>query len=385
MSTHRILKEQIDIYRQKYPILAITGPRQAGKTTFLKTTFPDYRYITLENPDIRAFALNDPNGFLAEYDEAVILDEVQRAPELFSYLQTLVDQRAQMGRFILSGSQNFHLMQHITQSLAGRVGIFRLFPFDLSEMKSAQWLSKDLSTQLVGGFYPAVYDRAIPPIQYFSDYLDTYIFRDIRELQQIQDMDAFHKLIRVCASQVGQLTNYNELSKLVGVSHTTIRQWISLLKTSYILFELPPYFENFQKRLVKSPKFYFYDTGLLCRMLDYKPQDLNPLSSKWGQIFENMVVAECVKQNAHLNLKRSFYFWRDSNGHEVDLLYRESDTYTLVEIKSSKTIKMEMFKELDFLEAIIPDAKVRKVLIYGGDTAQKRTKYQISPWHDFLI
>jgi predicted AAA+ superfamily ATPase len=382
MSIRRTLISQVEIYLAKYPILAITGPRQAGKTTFLKTTFPDYKYITLENPDIRTYALEDPNSFLNQFSNKVIFDEVQRAPQLFSYLQTHVDESRQMGQFILSGSQNFQLMENITQSLAGRVGLFRLFPFDIKELTNNNWLKSELSEQLYYGFYPAIYDRDIPPAQYLSDYLETYVHRDIRSLQNIQDMDAFNRLIRICASHAGQLVNYNHFSKLVGVSHTTIRQWMSLLKTSYIIFELPPYFNNFNKRLVKSPKLYFYDTGLLCKILDIKLNQLNPLYPAWGAQFENMVVAEWIKQNAHLNLKRDFYFWRDSNGHEVDLFFRDGEFIYLIEIKAGRTIKTDMFKHLDYVSNLITDMPTKKMLIYGGETNQIRSNYHVMSWKD---
>jgi len=310
----------------------------------------------------------------------VIFDEVQRAPQLFSYLQTLVDENRSMGQFILSGSQNFQLLHNISQSLAGRVGIFKLFPFDLNELSKGGWLKEDLAAQLYFGFYPAIYDRNISPTNYFADYLETYVQRDIRSLQNIHDMDAFNRLVFVCANHAGQLVNYNQFSKLVGVSHTTIRHWISLLKTSYIIFELPPYYNNFNKRLVKSPKLYFYDTGLLCKLLGVQETQLNPLFSAWGAIFENFAVAEIVKKNAHNNTSYDFFFWRDSNGHEVDLVYKDGEFVYLIEMKAGKTIKSDMFKHLDFVGDLVTDMPVKKMLIYGGDTNQLRTNYQVLSW-----
>lgn len=378
--TLRGLSEQVLLHASKYPILAVTGPRQAGKTTFLKTTFTDYRYISLENPDTRAFALDDPRGFLSIYNEKVIFDEIQRAPELFPYLQELVDEQRVMGQFILSGSQNFQLMENISQSLAGRVGIFKMYPFDLKELRRAGWMKEDIAQQIFTGGYPAIYDRAIAPTQYFADYLETYVYRDIRGLKNIQDLDAFDRLIKVCANHVGQIVNYNNFSALVGVSHTTIKQWIGLLKTSYILFELPPYFNNFNKRLVKSPKLYFYDTGLASRLLGLKENQLSPEFPFWGPLFENFVVAELLKQNAHGNHNHNFFYWRDSNGHEVDFLFQNGPKMHLIEIKAGKTIKPEMFKNLDYVGRQIEPFTVSKSLIYGGETNQKRTHYDVIAW-----
>lgn len=385
MRINRTLEDQVKLYLEKYPIIAITGPRQSGKTTFLKSTFSEYQYITLENPDVRSFALEDPNGFLGQFKNKVIFDEIQRVPQLFSYLQSTVDESGIMGQFILSGSQNFQLMEEITQSLAGRVGIFKLFPFDIQEIKSAQWLKADLAEQLFFGFYPAIYDRDINPSQYLTDYLETYVYRDIRNLQNIQNMDSFHRLIRICASNAGQLVNYSHFSKLLGVSHSTIRQWISLLKTSYIIFELTPYFNDYKKRIVKRPKLYFYDTGLLSRLLELQMGQLTPLHPNWGAIFENFVVAEFVKQNAHHNLHREFYFWRDSNGHEADIVFRDGQSVYLIEIKAGKTVKTDMFKQLDFISGLITDLPVQKMLVYGGETNQKRTNYQILSWKNIEL
>jgi len=385
MSFDRNIKNKIELYLTKYPVLVITGPRQSGKTTFLKNTLSDFRYISLENPDVRSFALEDPNSFLEEYNTKVIFDEVQKAPQLFSYLQTLVDSQGKMGQFVLSGSQNFQLMDNISQSLAGRVGIFKLFPLDLTELKKSNLLKSDLSTQIFYGGYPAIYDRNIEPSQYFSDYLETYVNRDIRNLKNIHNMDAFMRLVKICATHAGQLVNYSQFSKLIGVSHTTIRDWISLLKTSFILFDIPPYYRNFNKRLVKSSKLYFYDTGLLCRLLGLNQDQLNPLYKNWGSLFENFIVAEIIKNNAHLHQNFDFYFWRDSNGHELDLLFQDGEFINLIEIKSSATIKSAMFKNIDYVSNLVKEFKTKKILIYGGKKNQIRTNYSIYSWKDINL
>ncbi|MEL6721567.1 MAG: ATP-binding protein, partial [Bacteroidota bacterium] len=266
-----IIKRQLTSHIQdllhKYPILALTGPRQSGKTTLLKEFFFDYRYVSLENIDERTFAEEDPNGFLKKYNEKVIFDEVQRSPHLFSYLQTIVDQSGQMGQFILSGSQNFHLLERITQSLAGRVAIFKLLPFDSSELKTENLLASDWKELIIKGFYPAVYDRDLQPSIFYTNYLQTYIDRDVTSLVNVQDKRRFRNFISLCASRNGQLLNINTLSKECGISSPTARSWLSILESSYIIFLLPPYYENFKKRVIKSPKLYFYDVGLAAFLL----------------------------------------------------------------------------------------------------------------------
>lgn len=380
MLSNRNIKKWVEIYKEKYPILVITGPRQSGKTTFLKTEFSDFRYVSLENPDTREFAENDTRGFLEAYNDKVIFDEVQQVPKLFSYLQGIVDDNKVMGQFILSGSQNFNLMASITQSLAGRVAIFRLFPFDLSEMKAANWLRDSLPEVMIKGFYPAIFDREIDPTKYYRDYIDTYVKRDISQLVNVQDTQTFKKFINLCAERASQQLNYTNLARDAGVSHTTVRNWLSHLDTSYITFSVHPFYKKYGKRLVKSPKLYFYDTGLLCRLLNIKLEELNPLHPHWGALFENLVVSELHKQAAHRLLDREFYYWRDSNGNEVDLLFNENLALNLIEIKASTTIQGSMFKGLDYLADLAAKETVNRTLIYGGMQNQKRTDYDIVSW-----
>jgi predicted AAA+ superfamily ATPase len=367
----------------QYPVIAITGPRQSGKTTLLKNMFPDYRYISLENPESREFAQKDPKGFLTQYSEKVIFDEAQNVPTLFSYIQGIVDEKQQMGQFVLSGSQNFQLMERITQSLAGRVAIFKLFPFENSEMSSAHWLSNDLSEAMTMGFYPAIFERKTNQDNYYANYLDTYINRDVSQLVNIQDARTFKNFVKLCATRAANILNISDLARDAGVSHTTARNWLSILETSYVIYLLPPFHRNYGKRLVKSPKLYFYDTGLLSHLLGIRKKKLSKTDGFWGALFENMAVSELIKQNAHQGLHRDYYYWRDSKGHELDLLYNENQELYLYEIKASSTIQTKFFAGLDHFSKIAKDEKVAaKNLIYGGDESQKRTDYNVLKWND---
>lgn len=380
MSVKRNIKAELDLYKNKYPILVVTGPRQSGKTTFLKVQFPEYRYINLENPDNRRYAENDPNAFLAEYDKYVIIDEAQRVPFLFSYLQSKVDEDQIMGQYILSGSQNFHLMENITQSLAGRVALFKLFPFDLDELKSADLLNSDSAENIVRGAYPALFDRDIPSKSFYSNYLQTYVERDLTELIHVKDMRLFRNFISLCAGRAGQLLNLNSLANECGISQPTAKSWISVLETSYIVFQLQPYFKNFNKRITKSTKLYFYDTGLLSHLLKMKDASSFRVSPFKGHIFENYVVSEFLKSNAHKNLLRELFFWRDSAGHEVDLIWQDDDKLNLIEIKASQTILPEMFKGLSYFQNLAGDLVKTKTLVHSGHQIQKRTDGLVLGW-----
>lgn len=367
----------------KYPIIAVTGPRQSGKTTLLKNILPDYRYVSLENPDNRAFATDDPNGFLKKYNEQVIFDEVQRVPTLIPYLQTFVDNSGMMGQFVISGSQNFHLLENITQSLAGRVALFKLLPFDSSELKQAALLSSGWDTMITKGFYPAIYDRDIEPAMFYNNYLQTYIDRDIVGLTNVQDLRKFRNFIGLCAARTGQLLNLNNLANQCGITQPTAKSWLSILESSYVVFLLQPYFENFSKRIVKTPKLYFYDVGLAAFLLGLRDSDELASLQQSGNLFENLVIADIIKKNHHQYLLREYWFWRDSNGHEIDLLHKSAKGFDVFEIKSTSTVLPKLFKGMDYFDNISEGRTRKKYLIYGGDETQDRTDYTIYTWNGF--
>jgi hypothetical protein len=384
MGAKRKLKKQMDVYLKKYPILALTGPRQSGKTTFLRKQFPDYTYVNLEDSDLRAFALNDPKGFLEQYNRYIIFDEVQRTPKLFSDLQARVDEDKIMGQYILSGSQNFHLMSSINQSLAGRVALFKLFPFDVQEMQQAGWLDDDYAVNLQKGFYPGIYDRDIKPKFFYSNYIQTYVERDLHELIHVKDLRQFRNFISLCAGRVGQLLNLNSLANECGISQPTAKSWISKLETSYIVYQLQPYYTNLNKRVTKSPKLYFYDTGLLCYLLKINDAASVKTSAYKGGLFENFVINEYIKQNYHQNLLLDCWYWRDAAGHEVDFIWQHTEKLNLVEIKASETIMPDMFKGLSYLDKLLPGKISSKTLVHTGSANQNRTAAKVQSWKNIL-
>lgn len=380
----RTLAKEIRKRIKQYPILAVTGPRQSGKTTLLKTLFPDYQYVSLENPDQRSFAQEDPNGFLQQYADNTILDEVQRVPELFSYLQTAVDASGQMGQYILSGSQNFHLLKHITQSLAGRVALFRLLPLDTQELERANKQTNNYLEACIQGGYPAVYHRGIKPTDFYANYISTYIEKDVTELINIRDINSFRTFLGLCATRAGQLLNLSAIANECNISQPTAKAWLSVLESSYLVFLLYPYHENFNKRLVKTPKLYFYDTGLLTHLLEIREPEELAINRLKGNIFENFVIANFQKFNANRYQHLNYYFWQDHSGLEIDLLLKTANAFDVYEIKSTQTLNGSLFKNLNYFTELVKPQSVSTYLVYGGDQALVRSGVQVLPWNHKL-
>lgn len=367
----------------QYPVITLTGPRQSGKTTLAKSLFADKPYVSLEDPDMRRFASVDPRGFLAAYAQGAILDEIQRAPELTSYLQGMVDDDPQPGRFILTGSHQFELMTQVSQSLAGRTAVLRLLPFTLAEVKrmpGATGTVPDLAQTLLTGFYPRIHDKKLNPSQALADYFATYVERDLRQLAAVQDLQRFERFVRLCAGRTGQLLNLNSLGNDAGVSHVTARAWMDLLQTSYIVHLLPPWFTNTGKRLIKAPKLYFYDVGLACWLLGLRSAEQVARDPLWGSLFENFVIMEAMKDRLNAGESAEMYFYRDSEGNEVDLLLPTGGKMHAIEIKAGATVNPDYFKGLKTFVAHHPNAIVGGSVIFGGAQGQSRSDWPVHSW-----
>lgn len=353
----------------EYPIVTILGPRQAGKTTLARQLLPDYDYVNLENPETRDFAQDDPKAFLAQYSGKVIFDEIQRLPELLSYLQIAVDKQSENGRYVLTGSHQLALREAITQSLAGRTAILHLLPFSIAELVDNQLGFANAEDYIYQGFLPRIYDQQQRPTQAYANYYQTYIERDVRQLINLKDISQFQKFMKLLAGRAGQLMDYSSLAGDVGVSSITIKHWLSILEASFVVYKLAPYFENFGKRVIKSPKYYFVDTGLLSFLLGIEnPQQVSrdPLI---GQLFENLVVMDFVKNLYNKGKLDNLYFFRDSNGLEADLLVQQGRQLIPMEIKSSATYKPELLRGLKRIMELSPQM-VDAHLIYAGDSMQ---------------
>ena len=360
--------------------MTVTGPRQSGKTTLARQVMAERPYWSLEDPDVRALAVDDPRGFLARCPEGAVLDEVQRAPELFSYLQTHVDAGGGMGRFLLTGSQQFGLMSGISQSLAGRSAFVELMPLSHAELDEAGQAPDTLDSMLFSGGYPALYDRPVSPRHWFPAYVAAYVERDVRQLLKVQDLDTFQRFVRLCAGRSGQLLNLSSLAADCGITHNTAKAWISVLEASYVVFQLRPHHANFNKRLIRSPKLYFHDTGLMCWLLGIQdPAQLaaHPLR---GQIFETFVVSELRKGSLNRGEPPLFYFWRDSNGNEVDLLIEAGGALIPVEIKAGQTVNRDFFTGLERWMGLAGERAGSPTLIYGGHVEQERRGIRVLGW-----
>ena len=363
-----------------FPILALTGPRQSGKTTLARALFPDRAYVTLEDPEQKEFARHDPRGFLARFDEGAIIDEAQRCPDLFSYLQGLVDDRRRMGDFILTGSQQFELRSGISQSLAGRVGLVQLLPFSMPELAGAGRLADRLDDLLWRGGYPPLYDRPLTPDLWFPNYVATYLERDVRQLLAVRDLDLFQRFIKLCAARTGQLLNLSSLATDCGISHVTAREWLNVLEASYLVMRLPPYFRNFGKRLVKTPKLYFLDAGLAAWLLGIRDAETLNTHAQRGALFETLVVSEFVKRRYNAAQPADLYFWRDNVGHEVDLLFEAGQGLQAVEIKSGATFAGDWLNAVRKWQEIAGDSALLPWVVYGGDQGYQRQGTKIMAW-----
>lgn len=383
----RQLEPHLIAVASRYPVVTLTGPRQSGKTTLCRSAFPDRPYVSLENPTQRELATRDPVGFLAQYPDGVILDEIQRAPELPSYLQGMVDEDSRPGRFILTGSQNFSLVQAVSQSLAGRTALLELLPLSLAEVRRFPAPAQDLNSILWVGGYPRLFAEQLPPEEWLATYVSTYVERDAREVLKIGDLITFQTFIRLCAGRAGQLLNLSSLAADCGISQPTARSWLSVLEASYIAFRLQPFHTNLSKRLIKAPKLYFYDSGLLCNLLGIEhPGQLvsHPLR---GGIFESWVVAELMKQYLHQGRRPRFSFYRDRDRLEVDLLIERATELTAIEIKSSQTPPASALQGIENLAKTLDAAQAmqrvtERVVIYAGAETQRRTGGTLLSWSE---
>lgn len=370
----------------KYPVVTITGPRQSGKTTLCRKVFPQLPYENLEIPDVRQYALDDPRGFLNRYSDGVILDEIQRTPDLLSYIQGIVDDRQRPGQFILTGSQQFEVLNRVSQSLAGRTALLKLLPLSLAEIHLENTPSA-VDRLILSGLYPRIHDQRLNPTQALGDYLATYVERDVRQIAAIKDLSLFEKFVRLCAGRVGHILNLQSLANDVGVSHTTVRSWISILEASFIIFLLPPWFRNISKRLIKSPKLYFCDVGLASYLLGLENEHHVKRDPLRGHLFENIAVIEAMKYRFNKGLRSNLFFYRDSGGNEVDLILEMGPDIFPAEIKAAETIMPGSLKGLRKFAGLMPGLPWGSGLLYGGTDVQIRSDIRIYPLtkiHDLL-
>jgi hypothetical protein len=363
-----------------FPVVALTGPRQSGKTTLARAAFPDKPYLTLEDPDTQLLAQNDPRGLLSGLPDGAVLDEAQRAPALFSYLQSRIDADLRPGMFILTGSQQFGLLSGITQSLAGRVGLVHLLPFSLRELQAAQRLEPNLDATMFRGLYPPIHDRNIAPGDWCASYVATYLERDVRQLIAIRDLSAFQRFLRMCAARTGQLLNLSSLASDCGITHNTAGAWMSVLEASYVVYLLRPHHRNFNKRLIRSPKLYFCDTGLAAWLLGIREAEQLQFHAQRGALFENLVVTEFLKARLNGGLPVDLYFWRESRGLEVDLLIEHGEELRPVEVKAGQTIAADYFSSLSRWSRLAGDEGAPAWLVYGGEHDARYGHVHVVGW-----
>jgi len=375
----RNVSSQITKLQKSFPIISVTGPRQSGKTTFLQHHFSNFTYFNLENPQTREFIESDPQQFFKTNPKNIIIDEVQRLPELLSYIQVHVDEQQKMGSLIISGSQNLLVSEKISQSLAGRAGYQNIFPFSLKELTTHKLNLSNRYEQILKGFYPALYTRDIEPSLFYSRYLATYVERDARMIKNIKNLSQFQKFMGLLAGRVGQVVNVSSLANDAGIAPNTAEDWISILEASYIVYRLQPYYKNMGKRLIKSPKIFFYDTGVLCSLLNLST--VSELSNHYavGSIFENFIISEFKKEVSETNKSARIYFYRDNHGNEMDLVVDTGGNLIPIEIKSSATYSKTFFKGFDYWRKYI-DEKASGFVVYGGENSQKIQYNELVSW-----
>lgn len=382
MLINRDLSEKLIRYAGKFSVIAILGPRQSGKTTLAKLTFSKHAYVLLEDPDEKEFAKTDPRGFLKSRSNeyGMILDEIQEAPHLLSYIQGIVDNNDIPGSFIVTGSQNFMFNEAITQTLAGRVAMLTLLPLSIHELKQAHLLPTSAEEAILKGGYPRIYTKNFLPEEWYPSYIKNYVERDVRQMVAIENLSTFQHFVRLCAGRVGQILNLTSLGNDCGISHVTARSWLSLLEASYIVFLLQPHHKNFSKRLIKSPKIYFYDTGLACSLLKItKPEQITDHYLRGG-LFESLVVSELVKSAYNAAKEPHIYFWRDSQGHEIDCLLEEGNKLIPIEIKSGYTITSDFFKGISYWSNLAETDPRNNFIIYAGNETQARAQGTVVSW-----
>lgn len=367
---HRNIATECLLLAKSYPVISLLGPRQSGKTTLVKQLFPNKPYISLEDLDQRQFAAMDPRGFLDRFPEGAIFDEIQREPSLLSYIQGIVDKHNIPGMFILTGSHQLQLHESISQSLAGRTAILKLLPFCLSELP-VELQNRELDYYLFHGMYPRIYQSNLKPNVFYSNYLQTYIERDLRLMINIKDLGLFQRFIKLCASRIGQIFNSHSIANELGVSSNTIKQWLSILEASFVIFLLQPYFENFGKRIIKSPKLYFTDLGLAAHCLDINLQQQIARDPLRGNLVENFVLTELIKHQFNRGLTANTYFYRDSNQNEIDVIFKSGHQLLPIEIKSSKTFHPSFLKGIHYFNALVGERSQGGFVVYAGDIEQK--------------
>lgn len=373
--------------RKQFPVITLTGPRQSGKTTLLRSIYDDLPYVSLEEIDMRNSALNDPRGFLNNFPNGAVLDEVQRTPELFSYIQGIVDANKE-AHFVLSGSSNFLLLQSISQSLAGRAAILKLLPFSMSELENKELGDSSYEELLFKGLYPGLYDREIDPVHFYPSYVSTYIERDVRQIRNIDDLTRFSNFLQLCAGRVGQILNIASLAVDAGISPNTAKSWLSILEASYIIHFLQPYYKNYNKRITKSPKLYFYDTGLVCSLVGIDSKEQVKTYHSKGALFENLIITELIKSRLHNGMNPRFYFWQNKTKQEIDLIIDHPGGPVPYEIKSGMTMNESYFTNLKYWQKVSANVSGVLNVIYGGETNLKTELGNFISWRslqDFKI